>query len=100
LFVVEYSCGEPLFDVFPVLFDWIEFWAVRRQADHFDVIFPNVREHFFSEMPSCIIDDDAQFFVVLMESFEKCKIFFSVYFWAQLCYNLANAQCSERMNFL
>ena len=100
LFVVEHSCGEPLFDIFPVLFYRVEFRAVGWKADHFDVLISDIREHFFGEMPSCVVDDYAQFFVVLMESFEECKIFFPVDFWAQFCYDASNTKRTEGVDFL
>lgn len=85
LFVVKDSCCEPLFDVFPVLFDWVEFWAVWWQAYHFDVVLVDVCQHFFGEMPSCIVNDDAKFGMAFVQSFKKGETLFSVDFLAELC---------------
>lgn len=100
LFGVKYPSCQPLLDVLPVLFDWVKFWTVWWQADHFNVIFSDVLEYFFGKVPSCIVDNDAQLLVVLMQSFKKCKILFSVDFWAQLCYNLTKAERSKCVNLL
>lgn len=51
-------------------------------------------------MPSCIIDDKAQFLELLVQAFDECKIFFAVDFRTQLGYNFSDAERSEGTGLL
>lgn len=90
-FAEDWFGAQFLFDIFPVLLDRIEFWAVREKANYFYFAGAEELFYFFGEMPSCIIDDNAELFVVFVQSFEKCEEFPRINFWTNLCYHLSDS---------
>ena len=100
MLVVKDACCKPLLDIFPVLFYGVEFWRIRKQAEHFDGVLLDECQHFAGEVPACIIYDNAQFLVMLVQSFEKCEIFLAIYRGTEFGDNLPNTEGTKRVNLL
>lgn len=53
----------------------------------------------FGKVPTCIIDDNAQFFVVFSQSFDECEIFFAIGFWTEFSDHFAKPKRAECASF-
>jgi hypothetical protein len=48
-------------------------------------------EYFVGEVPSCVVDDYAEFFAMFVESFDECEKFFPVDFLTEFCCDFSDA---------
>lgn len=87
--------GKPVLDILPVLFDGIQFWRVWWQSYELHVVILDKTHHVLGQMPSGIIDDNAELLVMFVQSFYEREILFAIGFWTEFGHHFPETECAE-----